>query len=217
MTVRGPAGLSKAMRGFEPGDRAEVVVIRDGREQAFDVELGSHPAHKISIALEELDLSALEDLGERLQVHLEGLDLDDLEELEVLEELEALEDLDLSGLEGLINIDQCQGNDCKSITWHSSRKPLLGVQLVDATPELREHLGGDEDTGILISKILEDTPAEHAGIEVGDLIVAIDGETIEDAGDVRHALLGKFGANVEVGVIRDGRPRSFEVAFPDED
>lgn len=216
MTVRGPAGLTKAMRGTEAGDRAQVVVIRGGSEKTFDVELGSHAAHRVTIALQDLDLSGLENLGERLQIHLEGLDLDELEELEDLD-LEVLEDLDLSGLEGLINLHQCEGDDCKSFTWHSSGKPLLGVQLIDATPELREHLGSDEDEGVLISKILEDTPAEDAGIEVGDLIVAIDGETIEDIGDIRHALQGKFGADVEIEVIRDGRSKSIDVAFPDKD
>jgi len=217
-TVRGPGGLTKAMQGTEPGDRAQVVVVRDGRERTFDVELGSHAAQKVTIALQDLDLSGLEGLGERLQIHLEDLDLD-LEALEGLEnlDLKVLEDLDLSGLEGLINLTHCEGDDCKTLRWHSSDKPLLGVQLVDATPELREHLGSNEDEGVLISKILPDTPAEDAGIRVGDLIVAIDGEAIEDIGDIRHALQRKYGEDSEIEVIRDGSPMSIDVAFPDKD
>lgn len=95
-------------------------------------------------------------------------------------------------------------------------RPKLGVQLVELTPELREHLGGDE-TGVLVSKVLPGTPAEHGGIEVGDLIVAVDGREIETAGDLQRAVARVDGEEIDVEVIRDGRATTLRVAFPESD
>ena len=94
---------------------------------------------------------------------------------------------------------------------------MLGVQLTGVTPELRRHLGGDEDTGVLVAKVLEGTPAEEAGILVGDMIVAVDGEPVEDAGDIRHALHGKSGETVEVEVIREGARQRVDIVLPERE
>ena len=54
-----------------------------------------------------------------------------------------------------------------------------------------------------------------AGVEVGDLIESVDGETIEDAGDLVHALNESTGQTIQLGVVRDGRPLSIDVFIPD--
>jgi S1-C subfamily serine protease len=94
-------------------------------------------------------------------------------------------------------------------------KPLLGVELVETTPELRRHLGGDDDAGVLVGKVLSGTAAEQAGLRVGDLIVSVDGEPIEDAGDLRRALRERRGEIFDVEVIRDGSPMSLTVEIPE--
>jgi len=98
-------------------------------------------------------------------------------------------------------------------------RPKLGVQLVQVTPELREHLGSTAEAGVLVSKVLPGTPAEDGGILVGDLIVAVDGESIEGTAALVHALTDKDNQTIEVEVIRDGRSRRFDVVIPaaDED
>jgi serine protease Do len=94
--------------------------------------------------------------------------------------------------------------------------PLLGVQIVDVTPELIEHLGGAGD-GVLVSRVLPGTPAEGAGIRVGDLIVGVNGERIESASDIREALDDAWDQVVAVEVVRDGRTQRIDVAFPEKD
>jgi serine protease Do len=100
---------------------------------------------------------------------------------------------------------------------HHHGRPKLGVQLVSATPELREHLGGSPDAGVLVGKVMADMPAEAGGIEVGDLIVAVNGESIADTGDLLRALAEADGQTIEVDLIRDGRNRSFDVVIPPRD
>ena len=51
---------------------------------------------------------------------------------------------------------------------HSGK--VLGVGLTDLTPELREHFGVGGDAGVMISRVVEDSPAAKAGLRVGDII-----------------------------------------------
>ena len=94
---------------------------------------------------------------------------------------------------------------------------MLGVQIVHVTAELREHLGGEEGSGVLVSRIVPGSPAELGGIEVGDLIVAVDGDTVEGVGDIRKALRDKEGETFGVEVIRDGRSTTIDVSLPERD
>ena len=83
---------------------------------------------------------------------------------------------------------------------------FLGVHLTDSTPELREHLGGPRDAGVLVSKIEEESPAALAGIQVGDIVTAVDGETVASAEDLRHAIASReAGEAVAIELYRDGR------------
>ena len=59
--------------------------------------------------------------------------------------------------------------------------------------------------------------AEEAGVEVGDLIVAVESESIEDVGDLRRALRERDGQTFGLEVIRDGRPLSLTVTLPERE
>ena len=83
---------------------------------------------------------------------------------------------------------------------------FLGVELTETTPELREHLGGPRDAGVLISRVEAETPAAQAGIQVGDIVTSVDGEAIESAHDLRRAIASReSGDAVTIEVYRDGR------------
>jgi C-terminal processing protease CtpA/Prc len=99
------------------------------------------------------------------------------------------------------------------LTW--GHKPRLGVQLVETTPELREHLGGTAEAGVLVSKILSGMPAQKAGLLVGDLIVSVDGEPVASSNDLILALQDKVGETFDVEIVRDRRTRTLEVTIPE--
>jgi PDZ domain-containing protein len=83
---------------------------------------------------------------------------------------------------------------------------FLGVELTETTPELREHLGGPRDAGVLISRVEAETPAAQAGIQVGDIVTSVDGESVESARDLRHAIASReAGDAVAIELYRDGR------------
>ena len=55
----------------------------------------------------------------------------------------------------------------------------IGVQVQPMTPELREFLQAPRDRGVLVVRVVEDSPAEKAGVRVGDVITEASGERVE--------------------------------------
>lgn len=83
----------------------------------------------------------------------------------------------------------------------------IGVALVDLTPELRRHFGAGEEAGVMISRVEEPSPAAKAGVRVGDILLAVDGDPVENAWDVRLAIREKKKDQVvKLDLWRDGRP-----------
>ncbi len=101
----------------------------------------------------------------------------------------------------------------KRLGEHGSRVHLrhgggafLGVQLSDLTPELRTHFGVPEDVGVMVGKLVDGSPALRAGLEVGDIVTAVDGEPVASASALARAIGGhEDGDTVVLEVWRDGR------------
>ena len=80
----------------------------------------------------------------------------------------------------------------------------LGVYLEEVTSERVKELGLSEERGAIITKVVDGSPAEKAGLRTGDLIVRFDGRTIRNLEDFVFVLRGKrAGDEVEV-VYRRG-------------
>lgn len=73
----------------------------------------------------------------------------------------------------------------------ASSKGRLGVQVNSMTEELRQFFGAPKDAGLLVARVVDDSPAKKAGIKVGDVIIEVDGERVEDVGDVMSVLRGR--------------------------
>ena len=83
----------------------------------------------------------------------------------------------------------------------------LGVIVQDVSPEIAGRLGLERTSGALISGIAERSAAAAAGLTVGDVILAIDGHTVEDAADLRIAVgMVRLGETVRLTILRDGEP-----------
>lgn len=84
------------------------------------------------------------------------------------------------------------------------KRAFIGVVLLDISPDLREHFGASKDSGVLVESVADDSPAEKAGIRVGDVIVSVDGKDVKWSGDVRSALRDKKeGDSVRIETVRN--------------
>ncbi len=94
----------------------------------------------------------------------------------------------------------------------SERHPRLGVALTQLTPELRAFFAVPGDRGALVAKVEPGSSAARAGVRVGDILIAIDGNPISDARDVKQVLENtRPQARVVVDVIRERKPLELSV------
>jgi Do/DeqQ family serine protease len=94
------------------------------------------------------------------------------------------------------------------------RRPWLGARLQAVTPEIAETLGLRRPTGALVANVVPGSPAARAGLKPSDLIVAVDGQAVDDpnAFDYRFATRPLGGAT-EVDVQRAGKPAKLTIAL----
>lgn len=85
----------------------------------------------------------------------------------------------------------------------------LGVGLTDLTPALRAHFGVPEESGVMVSDVEPGSPAEKAGIKVGDVITTFDGQAIENTFELRLKVRqAEDGAATPLEVWRGGRAQN---------
>src|SRR3954462_3091648 len=99
----------------------------------------------------------------------------------------------------------------------------LGISVQEATPNDAEYVGLPDVRGVLVQDFTEGSPARKAGMEPGDIIVAVDGKPIEYVGQLQQQIaFRKAGEAVKVEVARKGGVRKTlevrlqEIAAPKE-
>ncbi len=89
------------------------------------------------------------------------------------------------------------------------RRGLLGVNIQSIDPEAAKTLNIDIEGGALVTRVFPDSAAEAAGLEVGDIIVAVNDKKITNAAELRNTIgLLRSGDNVSIRYLRDNKTRS---------
>lgn len=88
----------------------------------------------------------------------------------------------------------------------------LGVRVQDVTEDIASSLGLKDDKGALVAAVMEDSPASHSGLKVGDIILSFDKKPIDRMRDLPR-VVGEtdVGKRVDVAVVRDGKNRTLKV------
>ena len=88
----------------------------------------------------------------------------------------------------------------------------IGVQIQPVTPEIADSLGMKKAEGALVAEPQANGPAAKAGIESGDVITAVNGETVKDARELARTIGGLSpGAAVKLNVLHKGQDK--QVSF----
>ena len=208
VVVAGPSVRSKEGDGpraflgvFLSGDtpEGETGVRVDGILKNSAADRARMEEGDVIVSFERRPVEDLEDLGQRLR----SFSPEDRVEIEVLRD----------GRRQTFDVTLGSRADADEAI-HGMARPKLGVQVVATTPELREHMGGDADRGVLVGKVIPDTPAERAGLACGDLITAVNGKSVHNIAGLMAALRNKAGESIDLEVVRDHRTLHLEATLP---
>ncbi len=90
-----------------------------------------------------------------------------------------------------------------AIAGRKIERPWLGAQIDTVTREMAENLGIERISGAVVTSLSKNGPAAQAGLELGDVIVSVDGFEVGDAHSVHYRLTTKgVGNTSHLGVIR---------------
>jgi len=89
----------------------------------------------------------------------------------------------------------------------------MGISVQDVTEDIAKNLRMKQARGALISDIFKGDPADKSGLRSGDVIIEINGKSINDSHELL-IMIASFhvGDKVNVKVLRDGQERAFQVA-----
>lgn len=98
----------------------------------------------------------------------------------------------------------------------------LGILIQDVTRDLAESFGMDRPSGALVAQVMPDSPAEKAGIKVGDVVLEFNSTQLTDSASL-PPMVGRMqvGQEVPAKILRDGKARVVKVKIgelpPEED
>ncbi|MCC7391839.1 PDZ domain-containing protein [Candidatus Sumerlaeota bacterium] len=188
------------------GDKAEVKLLRDEKEEAVTATLKARPD----------DDDATPQRGSRLNrgqffappqfgamPNIQDMDA-------VFEQLRA----QMDAMQQIIpDPSQIQrGSTIQSYSFTSSDSQL-GIMLQNLTPQLGEFFGAPAGEGALIASIEDDSPAKDAGLKAGDVVTTIDGQKITSPADAQDAVVNFQGKKLAIEVIRDRKPLKLEATL----
>ncbi len=87
------------------------------------------------------------------------------------------------------------------------------TRIADASGDTARALGVRESQGAMIVELVQGSPADRAGVQPGDVVVAVNGRPIEGTAELRNALAQvEVGGELRLTVVRDGRRREIRIA-----
>ncbi|HEX2914346.1 MAG TPA: trypsin-like peptidase domain-containing protein [Chloroflexia bacterium] len=94
------------------------------------------------------------------------------------------------------------------------KRGFLGISSQPVELPASQRAGRSQETGLLIVRVEENSPASRGGLMVGDILVSLDGQPASDAEDIQALLTGdRVGKTVAVEVIRGGAAQTLQVTI----
>jgi len=102
------------------------------------------------------------------------------------------------------------------IQYGDVKRGVLGVGAQDITPELATAFNISTTQGAAVTQVLPDSPAQQAGIQIGDIITAVNGSDTKNASDVVNTIgFLRVNSQIKVNLLRNNKSLSVNVTLTD--
>jgi serine protease Do len=193
--VTGPDILAAEIRNKKPGQEVTLKIERDGKPMDVKVKLGEFAEDD---AMREMDLRFPGLFGQAAPLPGGGMPPGARE----------------SAPKGTAPRKSVPG----SPQWTFESRKYIGVYCSELNEELAAHFGVKEGTALIVSKLTEGGPAAKAKLQVGDIIVSVDGKRVGSVNQLIDLVQAKAkGAKVRIEVLRDKKPMTFDVEVSEEE
>jgi serine protease Do len=98
------------------------------------------------------------------------------------------------------------------LTFMLGNSRRIGVSTMALTKQLAEYFGITGGRGVLVTSVVEGSPAAQAGVRAGDVITAVDGETVDSSGELARVINRKKEGDVTLTIIRNKAQQTIRVA-----
>lgn len=114
------------------------------------------------------------------------------------------------GLEGMRHFEGFAPMPGGNMFFTPSGRGRLGVRVEKLNDDLAQALGAAGDKGVLVVEVIEDTPAQKAGLRAGDVIVRVGTRDVDSPDEMVKALAGRDAGNVDLTIVRKGARREIQ-------
>ena len=186
--------LTRLVSEVAPDQTVKLSVSRGGSEQEVAVTIGKR--------------------NESLMGNWQGME--NFKGLDKIEGLDRLKELERNMPPGakVWKWEGEPGKDGMFFAFGNHRR--IGVSTTQLTKQLADYFGVSDGKGVLVTSVIDDSPAAKAGLKAGDVITAIDGEKIDDAGDLAQGINKKKDGDATLTVIRNKNQRTINVTPKEE-
>lgn len=186
--------FASEIRASKPGQQIKLEVERAGKTSEVKVKLGEYPERE---ARRELELR---------YPRLFPPEPPEPPELEKVKPEKAPE------------APQPPESRLREVWPRLEKRKYIGVYLEAINQELLDYFGVKEESGLLVTRLTKDGPAEKAGLKVGDVVIRVDGKRVDSVDELSEMIQDREkGDKVKVELIRNKKPMTIEVEVAEEE
>jgi serine protease Do len=103
------------------------------------------------------------------------------------------------------------GDQENGLVFALGNRRRIGITTTDLTKQLADYFGIADGHGVLVTSVTEGGPAATAGLKAGDVITAVDGEKVDETGDISNIVNRKKEGDVTLTVVRNRSQQTIRV------
>jgi C-terminal processing protease CtpA/Prc len=207
--------LNRLIDEVPPEHTARLSISRNGSEQEINVKLGNRqnfPGIYRGEMFTPEQSREWQQRGDEMRRHGDELRRQSDEMRRRGEEMAKREgEMRLRGDQMRKQTEEMLRGNPNLFTMNFGASRRIGVSTSRLTKQLAEYFGVDEERGVLVSSVAENSPAARAGIRAGDVITEVDGERISQSNDISRAINRKKDGEINITIVRDKKRRTIRL------